>query len=81
MVRHQKCVVKLEKWFDRGGERWAAWSRVGNQRHATNENDYFGKHRRHQILARDSERGRVRRMRVNDGSNVGPPVINAQMHP
>jgi hypothetical protein len=67
VVRHQKCVVKPEKWFDRGGERRAAWSRVRNQRHATDENDYFGKHRRHQILARDSKRRRERRMRVNDG--------------
>src|SRR5205823_2309460 len=81
MVRHQECVVKLKEWFDRVGERWAAWSRVGNQRHATDLHDDLREHRRHEILPRHGERRGEWRVRMDHSSDVSPKLVDAQVHP
>jgi len=81
VIRHQESVVSRKKWYDRGGKRWAARSRVGNQRHATCLNNNLWKHWRHQILARNGKGRRERWMCMNDSSGVLPKLVNAQMHP
>ena len=72
MIRHQKCVVKRKKRFDRVGECRGARSRVGNQRDATNKNDNLGQHRRHEIQPCNGKRRGEGRMRMNDGLDIRP---------